>query len=308
MGSDNAPVIGLATDVALANALEARFLVAGFGARYISNNEPEKQLEQCGDVDIWIIDAKAEDLYRVLVTTGKYLLPAENPPLPTETAKFSTWADGIIGQVDTILAADSRQLVDIQAARCWNQVEAVWLLAGSAGASSAIQEFLNAFRAVPPVAFIYAQHFDPGMQQQLEQLTLENSSFTLQLSTGMCQLAQGRVLMIPPKSKVTLNGAGELCSTRSSWEGDHTPDINELLVIMAAAELPARGVIFFSGMGNDGAKNLPVLDAVGARIWAQSPASAICSAMPQAAIATGLVTQNDAPAELASVLEAIYTV
>ena len=223
-------------------------------------------------MDIWIIDAKAEALYQALVITRKYLLPAENPPLPRDAAKFSILADGIIGQVDKILTADSRQPVDIEAARCWHQVEAVWLLAGSAGASSAIQNFLNAFHELPPGAFIYTQHFDPGMQDQLGQLTLENTSFTLQLSTGMRQLAQGRVLMIPPKTKVTLNSAGELFSTRGSWEDGHTPDINELLFIMAAAELPARGVIFFSGMGNDGAKNLPVLDAVGARVWAQSPA------------------------------------
>ncbi|MFT6957257.1 MAG: chemotaxis response regulator CheB [Halieaceae bacterium] len=307
MDSDNSPVIGLATDIALANALEAHFLVAGFGARYISSKASENQLKRCGDVDIWIIDAQAEDLYHVLVPTGKYLLPAENPPPLTDVTKFSLWVDGIIRQVDTILAVDSRELVDIQSAKRWNQVEAVWLLAGSAGASSAIQSFLNAFRAVPPVAFIYAQHFDPDMQNQLEQLTLENRSFTLRLGTGMCQLAQGRVLMIPPRSKVTLNSAGELYSTRSAWEGDYTPDINEILVIMAAAELPARGVIFFSGMGNDGAKNLSVLEAVGARIWAQSPSSAICSAMPQAAIDTGLVTRSDDPAELARILEMIYT-
>ena len=307
MSSDSSPIIGLALEVALSNALEAQLLLAGYRSRCISNKGPPKQLDQCDDVAVWIIDAKSESLYRTLVTTGKYLLPAENPPLPEDAVKFSAWAASLISHVDTALAADTRQLVDIQAARCWTKVQAVWLLAGSAGASPAVQDFLNGFRSVPPVAFIYAQHFDPGKQEQLEQLTLENCRFTLQLNTGLCQLARGRVLMIPPKSKVTLNDAGELCSTRAPWEGGHTPDINELLVIMAAADLPARGIIFFSGMGNDGAANLPVFDAVGARIWAQSPATAICSAMPQAAIDTGLVTRIDEPAELAGVLEATYT-
>ena len=77
-------------------------------------------------------------------------------------------------------------------------------------------------------------------------------------------------------------------------------------MILSAAKLPAPGVIIFSGMGNDGAAALPVFAAAGGRVWAQSPASAVCPAMPQAAIDTGLVQQTADPAALASALAALY--
>lgn len=181
----------------------------------------------------------------------------------------------------------------------WADVEAVWVLAGSAGAGSAVQKFLNAFTVVPPVAFIYALHFDPDKQEQLQQLTLENPAFNLQLCDGRHSLAPGRVIMVPPRCKVTIGSDGSMCSTDISWEQRHTPDIEELLVIFSAANLPSPGVIVFSGMGSDGTEVLNVLDAGGTRIWAQSPQSAICSSMPQAAIDTGLVHRTGTPEELA---------
>ncbi len=42
----------------------------------------------------------------------------------------------------------------------WGEVRGVWLLAGSAGATAAIQAFLNSFTEPPPVAFLYAQHLE----------------------------------------------------------------------------------------------------------------------------------------------------
>ncbi len=67
------------------------------------------------------------------------------------------------------------------------------------------------------------------------------------------------------------------------------------------------GVIIFSGMGNDGAASLRIFEAAGGRVWAQAPTSAVCPAMPQAALDTGLVQRSGDPAELALALEALYT-
>ena len=188
----------------------------------------------------------------------------------------------------------------------WQDVEAVWVLVGSAGAGLAMQQFFNAFEVPPPVAFIYAQHYDPGKQDQLQQLTTENPLFKLCLAEGNHQLEPGKVLMMPPRGKVTIDTSGAVCSTGDPWEGEHTPDIDELLIIFSAANLPGSGVIFFSGMGCDGADVLNVLDAAGTRIWAQTPQSAICSAMPQAALNTGLVHRTGTPALLANELVKLY--
>ena len=109
-------------------------------------------------------------------------------------------------------------------------------------------------------------------------------------------MAVGR--MAPQHHAMHVTGRGHIKSggrKAGVWGGQHTPDINELLVILSAAKIPSPGVIVFSGMGNDGATALPIFEAAGGRVWAQAPASAVCPAMPQAAIDSGLVKKTGDP-------------
>ena len=114
-------------------------------------------------------------------------------------------------------------------------------------------------------------------------------------------------MVVPPRCQVSITRFGHVISTRTPWAGEHTPNISELMILLAAAGMEATGTIIFSGMGNDGADALPVLDASATRIWAQDPASAICDAMPRAAIATGLVHRQASPEILAENLKTLYT-
>ncbi|MEH6580630.1 MAG: chemotaxis protein CheB [Halioglobus sp.] len=185
------------------------------------------------------------------------------------------------------------------------EVKAVWVLAGSAGASTAVQAFLNAFRKIPPVAFLYAQHFSVD-EQQLSQLTPENPLFSMAVPDGCQSLAPGRVVMVPPSRKVQFECDGRLSISPDPWSGHFTPNIDELFMLLAEAQLTSSGVIIFSGMGSDGSAALPALDKAGAHIWAQSPASAICDSMPRSAIQSGLVRQTGDAALLALALEQLY--
>lgn len=188
----------------------------------------------------------------------------------------------------------------------WKSVKAVWLLAGSAGATAAVQRFFATFRSCPPVAFLYAQHFDPMRQEQLKSLTASNKKFHMELIEGRHYLAPGRVLIVPPRQRITFGEDGVVSASGSGWEGGHTPDIDDLQVLLAAARLPSRGVILFSGMGCDGAGSLDVLDASACRIWVQDPATAICRGIPAAALATGRVHRQGSPELLAQSLEQLY--
>ena len=259
------------------------------------------------NLSAWIFDAHSEAAYTHLLASGKFLLPADNPPPVADGATFALWAEGLLRQLDAA-RAEAQAIAETRGLGAgWHAVSAVWLLAGSAGAGAAVQKFLNGFAQPPPVAFIYAQHFDPQRQDQLHDVTPENSEFQLHVGEGVHQLARGRVILIPPRCKVSIDRFGVLSSSRSDWGGGNTPDINELMVIMTAARLPELGVIVFSGMGDDGSEALPVVDAAGARIWAQRPSTAICDSMPRSAIATGLVHRVDTPARLARELEQLYT-
>lgn len=257
-------------------------------------------------VDAWIVDAHAEAVLNHLLPTGCYVLPADNIPDVSGRRHFNLWMDSLLRQLEMALLRPP-VVASMSSRRRWQEVEAVWLLAGSAGATDAVQRFLNAFVEQPPVAFLYAQHLDPQLHHQLERFTLASDLFSLAISQGSHALERGSIVMISPTHKVTLHETGRITSNSEAWNTDHTPDINELLILLSALRVAQRGVIVFSGMGDDGREALPTFDASGGTIWAQSPASAMSGAMPSAAIATGLVERVGDPASLAAAFSARYS-
>lgn len=302
--SEVAKTVGLALPGFARDVLAAALVRAGFDVQLATDITRVRALVARGAAQAWIFDARVDAMLDALLPSGCFLLPADNIPDEAAPPVVARWVDALLAQLEMAVAVDAAPLVGRNR---WSEVRAVWLLAGSAGATSAVQAFLAAFEQPPPVAFLYAQHLDPAQEALWQQFTLPNTHFTLSMSRGLQALAPAHLVMISPRYKVTLNAFGQLATTRQPWEGQHTPDINELLVILSAARLPAPGVIIFSGMGDDGAAALRMFEAVGGRIWAQAPATAICPAMPQAALDTGLVGRTGDPAQLAQALAALYS-
>jgi chemosensory pili system protein ChpB (putative protein-glutamate methylesterase) len=305
--NSNAAKVGLALNGAASDPLMKTLSVAGYDVHMAPDLSRVQTLVAGDNMDAWVFDVRSEEVYELLRTTGQFLLPADNPPNPADGHNFVNWADGLLKQldaamVDAVVTAPVGNKVQL-----WSEVEAVWMLAGSAGATTAIQQFLNGFSRPPPVAFIYAQHYAPDKQHQLESFTLQNQQFSLCVGEGVHTLTPGQVIMIPPSCTVTLGSFGHIASTRSAWGGHYTPDINELLILLTASKPPSAGVIIFSGMGDDGADALAVFNAAGGRIWTQSPESAVCQGMPQAALNTGLVHRSGTPQALSSALERLYS-
>jgi chemotaxis response regulator CheB len=302
---DKPSSVGLVLAGAARDAIVAALSQAGYEVHIAASLERVRALIDRDTVDAWIFDAQSDTVLELLLQTDCFLLPADNIPDTAASPVMLSWVEALMTQLELAL---SRRSVPPRrnAADRWPDVRGVWLLAGSAGATAAVQTFLNSFVQPPPVAFLYAQHLDPARQQLLQSFTPENTQFTLRLAEGMQSLQPAELLMIPPRCKVALADFGQLTVTREEWGGQHTPDINELLVILSAAKLPSPGVIVFSGMGNDGSAALPIFEAAGGRVWAQSPDSAICPAMPQAAIDSGLVQKSADPAALAGALRSLY--
>lgn len=278
---------------------------AGYEVHIAENLDRVRTLLARSAVDAWIFDAQFDAVLELLLQTDSFLLPADNIPGAAASSAMVPWVEALMTQLEVALSRRAvppgRKVQDR-----WGAVRGVWLLAGSAGATAAVQAFLNSFEQPPPVAFLYAQHLDPTKQQLLQSFVPQNRQFSLRLAEGVQSLRPAELLMIPPRSKVTLAEFGQMTVTREKWGGQHTPDINELLVILSAVKLPSPGVIVFSGMGNDGSAALPIFEAAGGRVWAQSPDTAICPAMPQAAIDSGLVQKSADPVALAGALRALY--
>ena len=293
------------SDVRISLLLKGILLDAGYSVLVGEEANCADLVRTKKEIDAWVFDAQSEKIFYALSKTQKILLPVDDIPSPDETVKFRNWSCAFLRQINLTTGKNNKNIRAV--GDDWNLIKGVWVLAGSAGATTAVQTFLNAFTTAPPVGFLYAQHFSVTQQKQLQQLTAENPIFKIDVGVGEHKLSPGRVLMVPPQCKIGIMAPGKVSSTQSTWGNHHTPNIDELLVILSAANLPSLGVIVFSGMGDDGVKALPVVDAAGGHIWVQSPASSICDSMPKAALKTELVHKTADPVHLARALEALYT-
>ncbi|MEP6389710.1 MAG: chemotaxis protein CheB [Halioglobus sp.] len=297
--------IGVALSGAIADILEAKLVAAGYDTcRGLG-------VRKCGSLPIadaehivaWVFDPADEAAFEAIQISGAYLLPAENPPSPTAADRCNAWCAILLEQLEAANLARP----DDEVTPGWStELSGVWLLAGSAGATTAIQHFFKALRSVPPVGFIYAQHFDPSQQHQLYDLDLDNADFELRVIDTEVSMAPGLVCMVPPSNRVIADRFGTLRRLTEAWGKGHSPHINDLMIMLAASGLTNLGVIVFSGMGTDASEALDVFDSVGARIWTQSLETAICEGMPRAACATGLVHRTGSPEQLAEALSSLY--
>jgi len=298
--------IGLCLDGIAGDGLYNLLGSAGYDVFRVSDPHLVQMMAQTNQLDAWVFDARDEGLFDILSPTGRYLLPADNVPSPDAGAAFDTWCSGILKQVDCAVG-DATAQPGVAMGERWPDVQSVWVLGGSSGALAAVEEFLCSFSAPPPAAIILAIHFNPALEGVLSELDHLAPHFSIKLARGRQYLGPGDVLVVPARCRLVFGGMGEVIASRSEWNSEYTPCINEVLASVAAANMPSPGAIIFSGMGVDGSEGVRVLQASGGTIWAQDPEQSVVHSMPAAAIATGMVSRVGSPAELALAFEGVLT-
>ena len=148
---------------------------AGYSVHIIEEARCADLVRTKKEIDAWVFDAQSEKVFYALSKTQKILMPVDDIPSPDETVKFANWSRAFLRQINLTTGKNNKNSRAIS--EDWNLIKGVWVLAGSAGATTAVQTFLNAFTTAPPVGFLYAQHFSVGQQKQLQQLTTENPIF-----------------------------------------------------------------------------------------------------------------------------------
>ena len=287
--------VGIALPPSYALALSRALQTRGHDAEMAATPALIRALVREGHCGIWVFDDSAAEAMEKLSLADSILIPIEVLPDSKDTDALAAWVRGVIGQIES----QTDEPADVP-------VRAVWLLAGSAGAAPAVQSFLNALAHPPPVAFLYAQHFDADRQDQLTELVPENAQFSMELLTAPTSLSPARVLIVSPTSQFALRNDSVRPREDEGWGEGHSPDINQVLAELEQAECLEKGVIIFSGMGADGSEALPAFTAAGGIAWTQDPGHAICSGMPAAALATGCVSRTGTPEALAAALQRRY--
>jgi chemosensory pili system protein ChpB (putative protein-glutamate methylesterase) len=300
------PVIGVICEQST-SVLVGRVRAAGYKAIRVS---PAQLVpDELPVVDAWVVDCPDNsDVADAMAWIETRVLALSNRPDLSDLAEYRNWCDRIIRTLDKWNASFWQNTGEQSGSTSegYADVEAVWILAASAGGVPAVSEFLAALTHVPPVAFIYAQHIEADQQDLLKAIGHVNRDIPCALAIGRHWLNPGRILIAPATCQLRFTNWGEVFSTREPWETRETPHINQVMMAMSGLQPAPGGAIIFSGTGTDGCAGLRALQAVGTRVWAQDPSTAVAPSMPQSAIDAGLVSRTGSAQDLAAAMSELY--
>jgi chemosensory pili system protein ChpB (putative protein-glutamate methylesterase) len=177
--------------------------------------------------------------------------------------------------------------------------EEIWILGASLGGPAAVKTFLDNLPADLPVGFVYAQHIDDNFTGVLTRVLGRHSHYQLKKAESGYRIRNGDVVLIPVEHEWTLDGEGALQELDTPWPGPYGPSIDQVLLNVGDHYGDRCNIIFFSGMGNDGAIAAPLLKAYGSRVWVQESTSCGNSSMPDSVAATGCAGFCGTPEQLA---------
>ncbi|MAR89817.1 MAG: chemotaxis protein CheB [Pseudomonadales bacterium] len=317
------PRVGVIADSPLQRHVVCR-TVESVGYVLATSLAPEKVSDELvtGDgADVWLVDIEDEDKWSDLVvhlfevSRAPILLGEGNAPSVT-SLPFLRWERKIFAKLQDILGPPRPE--DQSMARLVNEIPSaclaqdedelpdqgppatnVWVLGASLGGPEAVKEFFEVLPAGLPVAFVIAQHIDPGFHATLSKVWGRHSRFRFKTPrAGRC-LSHGEAMIAPIEQVMAVSQFGRVELYEEPWEGPYAPSIDQLMSLMADRFGVQTGAILFSGMGNDGAIAASKLQQMGIEVWAQSAETCANSLQPDSARATGCVTFSGSPGELA---------
>lgn len=204
------------------------------------------------------------------------------------------------GQLPRLLTLNQASTTDHGARQ---RAHCVWLLGASLGGPAAVKAFLDRLPAELPIAFVYAQHIDPGFERRLPAIMGRHNDWRIINCVAGAELLAGDVLIAPITRSLSFSPEGRVQLSEAPWPGRYQPSIETLLDRLGATFAPACGAIIFSGMGEDGVPACGRLRQQGIEVWTQDSASAACAVMPQAIAAAGLSSRQGDPLALAAALQ-----
>lgn len=301
------PQIGIVAGTDLnRHVLKKLLLESGYGARCIDAQLLQQCLqEDANQPDAWLLDSSDPDVDLLVAqivqhSDTPFLINDEYPPAQPEA--LADWRRRVLDKLEELVAS--------VAATPYADVEApaeIWVLAASTGGPEAVSEFLGALRPGLPIALVYAQHIEAGFDSVLKNALERHRHYPSTLCRGEQYLRKGGLLVVPADRQLRFLPFHRVLETRHAWEGRYQPTIDQVVGDLARLYPQRCGVIIFSGLCDDGALGCRMVQASGGEVWVQTPASCVSPDMPEAALATGVVSTQGTPAQLAQALNNRYS-
>ena len=174
-------------------------------------------------------------------------------------------------------------------------------IGASAGGLAAFSELLRHLATDTGMGFVLVQHIDPHHRSLLDELLGRTTALPVETAEHGAVIEANHVYVIPPNCRLTIVEGRIQLQDRD--QGRQPVKTIDLFLKSLAADQGNRGIaIILSGSNNDGAEGVSAVRAAGGITFAQAPATAKFSGMPDAAIATGQVDFILSPAAIAEQL------
>lgn len=318
------PRVGVVSDSNLQRLALAQ-AVKGHGYELCFNTAPDKLDEDALDkaeLDVWVVDMQDEDdefLDRLLDhSAAPILFGLEQAPVQG-TRNYPRWERrvfvklketvgepvlneslDVLEQAEAPSAPAPIELPPELSEHHADGLELVVVLAASLGGPAAVKEFMDSLPKGLPVAFVLAQHIDARMVGTLPRVLARHNAMPCKIAEAGDHLRHGELLIAPIESEIDFDETGAVIVRGIEWDGPYSPSIDQMIANVTRRFGNRAGALIFSGMGGDGSITGPQMVEAGGFIWAQTAESCACSSQPDSMRATGVVSFNGSPAELAA--------
>lgn len=321
------PRVAIISDSSL-QRLALAHAVKGHGYDLVLNAPPErvdiKSLSQV-KTDVWLVDLQEEDddLLDWLLQGDTPILFGLEPAPSQGTRQYPRWERRVFIKLHEVIGypqvneslepleksptpvISPRRLLELPPeilTRKSQRLEYVCVLAASLGGPAAVKEFLDYLPSGLPVAFLLVQHIDARMLESLTRVLVRHNNMPCKIARTGEQLRHGELLIAPVEHEIDFSADGQVITRDTPWDGPYSPSIDQAVANISRRFTKRSIAIIFSGMGGDGSISGPLMVEAGGVVWAQSPLTCACPSQPDAMRATGCVTHNGTPFELAQKL------
>ena len=213
------------------------------------------------------------------------------------------WLQRLIAKIEAAVGdrADAGEVWPTRPAPAEHAGLRCWVLGASFGGPEALKRFFGALPALPAdTALIIGQHIAAGFVDVLASQLSRAGAFTVSAARDGDSLESGRIYVAPVQERLRIEADGRLRLDPAAATQLYMPSIDQLMCEVARRFGPRSGAIVFSGMGDDGARGCVAIYRAGGVVWAQAADSCACDSMPVCAKATGAVSYEGTPEELAA--------
>jgi chemosensory pili system protein ChpB (putative protein-glutamate methylesterase) len=260
-------------------------------------------------IDVWIVDltdikdssGPDSEHTSIMVVLQELLEQTDIPVIVNEDIEFlkdsaahNNWGRRMLQRLER-LSGD----INLHETSSANEV---WVLAASTGGPAAVKEFIYYLPPELNIAFVYVQHIDYGQAEALAKLMSKVGHYPCRTAKQGAVLINNTLTLITAGPSVMIHDNGTLILSKKPWSGCYAPSIDQVTANVARVYRKRCGMIFFSGLGDDGAASSKLIKQSGGLVWVQTPDDCISDSMPKAAIATGVVNRAGTPQELAIAL------